>query len=186
MKWEQFNAVYDRQLRQMAANIVRRWPLPGGVDAEDVFQELRVRAWKALDAYEPDRGGMNQQSYAIFMAKLHAQGWVHEQRNSPRRRGKGQGRFPACAVLVDELSDENVMGEVQIPGSEAGQEVVAEFSEKLRIALDKCAEEDLEVFDALLETGFDVEESTVKLCENTARKARSRIRYAMHLMEQSA
>lgn len=126
--WETFVARYRRQIAGIARQIGTRWRAPSAVEIDDLEQEIWMGAWNAWQRWQPDRGGMSREAFALCTGRLDAQRWIHQQRNAPRRSGKAAGRYPAA---------EATFGDAGLPDvrQEAGQEAWVSFTEALRDAL---------------------------------------------------
>ena len=164
MNWGAFVVEYDRQMRGMARQMLRRWTVPAAVLEDDIVQELRLGAWQALQKYDPSRKGMSPEAFALCSARLQAQRWLHGQRNSARRKGTEPGRFPAAECSLEYDLDGVI---------EPGQDVAVAFSERLRAALAACgSDHERAIVGVLVEEGFNVVAAAASLYgDATARRA---------------
>lgn len=128
MTWQDFVSRYRRQITGVARQIERRWRAPQAVEVADLEQEIMLAAWVAWQRWEPNRGGMSREAFALCSGRLDAQRWMHQQRNAPRRSGKAAGRYPASAST---FGDAGLPDVAQLPG----QEFAVLFSEAIREAL---------------------------------------------------
>lgn len=87
--------------RRLAKYLLSRWPVPDGVELDDVMQELAVAAWQFVGKYDPERGTALQR-YVVYNAVDKAKKWLHKQRDAYRRDDRSPGRF---AVSESKLLD---------------------------------------------------------------------------------
>jgi len=97
---------------KLATFLHRRWPLPAGIDVEDVKQDMLLGAWRKLPFHDPVRASFGD--YVIFHGMDFATKKIHKQRGAilHGNAGRHQSRFPipvdvglentlACSTIVD-------------------------------------------------------------------------------------
>ena len=95
------HAHWDR----MAAALMRRWPLPAGVERTDVVQELLLAAWDLVPRWDPERGP-TLLHFVAWNASVRAKKWLHKQRNAKRRDDRSPSRHAlAFGSFVGEDDD---------------------------------------------------------------------------------
>lgn len=109
----QFEQRTREDWNKLAGKMYRRWKLPPGVGEEDVRQEMLLRAWLAAHEFDPSRGKQIE-DFVVWRACNGSAKHLHSQRNSLRRSGKAQSRFPLTmgALRIDddgELSESEKM-----------------------------------------------------------------------------
>lgn len=97
----------ERRLRGVARRLYLRWRLPPAVDVEDVEQELRLAVCEVLGGYDAARG-RSLDDYLIWNAAQRTKGWLHRQRESPRRRGTAEGRYALGVEWVEDAPTDDV------------------------------------------------------------------------------
>lgn len=172
MNWNEFQRAYKAQIRNMAWRLYKQWHLPYGVSVEDVEQEMWTNAWQAWNAFDPHRGNMVREAYAVCTAKQAASRWIHGQRNSLRRSGDAPSRF---AVANDEI--DFVVSELST------QETALMFAESVRKALETFRGDERAALAALLETAFDVEQAATTFAKANAAETRQKIRRVARAFE---
>lgn len=91
----------ERQYRSQAAKLYRRWTLPAGCSAEDVYQEMLLGAWRAWCRWWARWGDSNESpmmtlaAYCGVSAVQEARRWMMVQRNTVRRSVKAEARYPS-------------------------------------------------------------------------------------------
>lgn len=93
MRFDAFAVATRSDWRKLAQYVYRKWPLPYGVEAEDIAQEMLLAAWIAIGKWDPTRC-VKLQTYVVWCAVTRGKRFVHEQRNSCHRTA-GDGRFPS-------------------------------------------------------------------------------------------
>ena len=88
-----------QQWERLGRYLLRRWAAPGGVDLDDVVQELLLGVHVALPKFNPARG-VDIRRYAVYNATDKAKKWLHRQRNAYRRDDKADGRYPASFTAL--------------------------------------------------------------------------------------
>lgn len=82
---------------KLATFLHRRWPLPYGIDAEDVKQDMLLGAWRKLPLHDPARAPFSD--YVIFHGMDYATKRIHKQRGAILHGNAGQNpsRFPVLS-----------------------------------------------------------------------------------------
>jgi DNA-directed RNA polymerase specialized sigma24 family protein len=99
----QFEQRTREDWNKLAGKMYRRWKLPPGVGEEDVRQEMLLRAWRAAVDFDPERG-KSIEDFVVWRACNGSAKHLHSQRNSLRRSGREQSRFPLTmgALRIDD------------------------------------------------------------------------------------
>jgi len=175
MTWNEFQAVYKRQIANMANRLFTRWKLPAGVGKADVEQELWLGAWEAWQEFDA-RGMMSQEAYAVSSGKQRAARWIHGQRNALRRDGAADSRFAEGVEDVELFTTE-----------QSTQFAALAFSEAIETALLRCRTTERAALKALLENAFDVDATTILIAQRglNPRVARETVRKAYRHMQEA-
>lgn len=96
-------AAHAPQIRSAARRLLRRWPVPAAVGAEDVEQEIRVAVLLDWSAYDPGRG-MTRDAFVWILACRRASAWLHAQRGA---RGKRARLKPSQFPVLDDVEAES-------------------------------------------------------------------------------
>jgi hypothetical protein len=95
----------QRHWQRMAAALMRRWPLPAGVERTDVEQELLLAAWRLVPLWDPKRGP-SLHHFVAWNASVVAKKWLHKQRRAKRLDDHAPSRHAlAFGSLVGEDDD---------------------------------------------------------------------------------
>jgi hypothetical protein len=172
MNWNEFQRAYKAQIRNMAWRLYERWRLPYGVSVEDVEQEMWANAWMAWNAFDPERGNMIREAYAVCTAKQAASRWIHGQRNSLRRSGDAPGRF---AIANDQIDFQ--VSELST------QETALMFAESVRKALESFRGDDRAALAALIEHAFDVDQAATAVNKVDPKETRQKMRRVARAFE---
>ena len=102
-----FIAATDPGWVKLATFLHRRWPLPYGIDAEDVKQDMLLGAWRKLPLHDPDRAPFGD--YVIFHGMDYATKRIHKARGAVLHgnAGKNPSRFP-LAVDLDTMNASSI------------------------------------------------------------------------------
>lgn len=101
-------------LRRMSDALYKRWPLPPGVSAEDLYQQMCLSIIDERRDLEWEPGRTNKKgrlitllTHVLYHAHVAAKRWLHGQRGAKRRSGKELGRFPICMSALGDGTDES-------------------------------------------------------------------------------
>lgn len=167
--WPEFLASRQREIRSLARSMVRRWKLPTAVEEGDLEQEMLLGAWQGWHAFEPGRGDMRRDLFALYRARQQVQRWINDQRNAARRNSKAPGRYPE-AVEWDDLA-------TLAPSVPAGQEQGAAFTRAVREVLESTRQP--EAMARVMSAGFDVD---VLVCPVQRANARREVRRILEVV----
>jgi hypothetical protein len=172
---DQWCAAHRKEIEKIGRWLLRRWPVPAAVTADDVAQELRLGAVLALRDYDPARG-VPLDRYVWWQAMQRTKRWLHVQRGALRRSGSAPSTHPVLTT-----ADPDEWRDVRSDGM--AQDEVVEFLELLRQALAACrTPQERTCFGALVDARFDVEVAGAALFESaecdarTPRQARRMVR----------
>jgi hypothetical protein len=104
-----FYARTQRDWERIAQDLYRRWPLPAGIEACDVEQDLLLAVHKErlVWRWQPERG-KSLVEFVVWNAQDKAKKEIHKTRDSKRRSGSAPGRF---ALPLSSLHREGEEGE---------------------------------------------------------------------------
>jgi DNA-directed RNA polymerase specialized sigma24 family protein len=71
----------DAEWSKVAESVRKRWSLPGDVEGQDIEQEMRIGAWKALLDYQAGRSRL--EDFVLFRAHATARKFINKTRNTP-------------------------------------------------------------------------------------------------------
>ena len=163
----QFFHATRRDWEQMARYLMKRWKAPTWYEAEEVEQELKLAAWKAVWKYEgPSNPPDLLARYVIWNALDGAKKKLHKARGAilHGNADSSASRFETPTDFVD-------WGDLA-PQVEAAQHEVAERAEQLARARAKCKTlSERIVLDALIAAGDIVGAAVLLYEQEDARKA---------------
>ncbi len=123
---ERFFREADADLRRMAEALYKRWVLPPGVAAEDLYQQmcLSICEERRDQDWNPEMRNKRGQlipiiTHVMYHAHVAGKRWLHKQRGAKRRSGKEMSRFPICmTALIDGDADELALVEQVVEASQ--------------------------------------------------------------------
>lgn len=164
MNWDEFHAEYAKQLRAMAFLLRKKFHAPAGVSAEDIEQEMLLSTWVSFMKYDPTRGNMPIQNFAVMSAKHHGIRVLNEQRNAVLRDSKAPSRVP---VSFSELGVDQI--DVEENGRQHDAAVFLQAMDRMLNAARSDAEKS--AIRSWVESGFDDEVAAEKIGDMTKAKA---------------
>lgn len=197
MTADQFARETEPHWNRMAKVLYARWPLPPSVDEEDIRQEMILAALEPkprdgrtlMEKWDPQRA-TKLSRYVVFNAHADTTKEIHRLRDSPRRRGTEEGRFPvAMSVLRPDAAwwTDDADGDDGEAAERLEERTAAR--EMLRSAIRRLSREDGLLLRVLLLVGGDVDAAAEKVDESFAlslacgvgskREARERVERAM-------
>lgn len=141
LSFNNFEAATRRDWTLLARYLTRKWPLPAGVDDEDVRQELLLGCWQVLPNFDPSRG-VSVQRYCVFNAIDRAKRWIHKQRAAKSRRDKSPSRHALVFSTLTEYQTQSIDYALCV---QPVQERVAECKSRYGAVVDGCESERDEV-----------------------------------------